>query len=137
MRPHPVPDQLTEPFWAAAAEGRLIIQKCGSCGHYDHPPFPECTRCGSVDVGFEAVSGRGTIFARTVVESPVVAGFDDEIPYTALVVELDEQEGLHMAGRLPGIVDDARIGRRVVASFDNRAGGFTLPQFDLVTNQDG
>ena len=36
-----VPDALTQPFWDAANEGRLVIQHCHACNRLQHPPaFP-------------------------------------------------------------------------------------------------
>ena len=104
MRPRPDITPLTQPFWDGAAQGRLVLQRCRACGHYDHPPFPECTQCRSADSAFEPVSGAGTIFQRCIVASPVVAGFEERIPYACLAVELDEQRGLLVVGNL---VDNA------------------------------
>ena len=36
-RPIPVPDQWTQPFWDAAKRGVLELQRCQSCGHFQHP----------------------------------------------------------------------------------------------------
>ena len=32
-----VPDALTQPFWDAANEGRLVIQHCHACDRLQHP----------------------------------------------------------------------------------------------------
>jgi hypothetical protein len=46
------------------------------------------------------VSGCGTIFERAIVESPVVVGFENDVPYACLLVELEEQPDLLIAGNL-------------------------------------
>src|ERR1700680_3467171 len=46
----PQPDDLTAFFWEGAREGRLLIQRCGGCGHYIHPPKPICPACHSFDL---------------------------------------------------------------------------------------
>jgi uncharacterized OB-fold protein len=110
-----------------------VIQRCRDCGFYVHPPYPECTSCRSESLGFEAVSGRGEIYERAIVESPVVVGFEDDVPYACLLVELEEQPGLLIAGNLADAPpSDALIGRRVEVVFREDPDGFTLPMFRLV-----
>lgn len=103
-----------------------------------HPPYPECTNCRSGDLTFEPVSGRGVIFERAVVESPVVVGFEDDVPYACLFVELDEQAGLLVAGNLVDAAPyEARIGRPVEVVFRVERDGFTLPAFKLLGEGSG
>jgi uncharacterized OB-fold protein len=133
LRPRPVPDDLTQPFWDGVARHELVLQRCRTCGFYVHPPYPECTQCRESDLAFEAVSGRGTIFERSIVESPVVVGFEDAVPYACLFVELDEQPGLLVAGNLVDAApEEAQIGRRVDVVFRDEPDGFTLPMFTLI-----
>lgn len=138
MRPLPDITPLTQPFWDGARRGRLVVQRCRACGHHDHPPFPECTQCRSADIGFEPVSGGGTIFQRCIVASPVVAGFEDRIPYACLVVELDEQRGLLVVGNLvQAAPTEAVIGRRVEVVFEDCGAGLVLPMFRLQAGEQG
>ena len=37
-RPIPVPNEWTRPFWDAAKRGVIELQRCQSCGHFQHPP---------------------------------------------------------------------------------------------------
>jgi uncharacterized protein len=128
-----VPDELSRPFWAGVADHKLVIERCQVCGNYVHPPYPECTRCRAGDLAFEPVSGQGNIYERVIVESPVVVGFEDDVPYAFLLVELDEQEGLLVAGNLVDAEPyEARIGRPVEVIFRPDHDGFTLPLFKLV-----
>jgi len=101
-----------------------------------HPPYPECTRCRASDLTVEAVSGQGVIFERAIVESPVVVGFTGDVPYACLLVELDEQPGLLIAGNLVDFPpDEAVVGRRVEVVFRDESDGFTLPMFRLVQEE--
>ena len=130
-RPQPVVDALTAPFWEGAARHELVLQRCRACGYYVHPPYPECSKCRSNDLTFEVVRGCGTIFERAIVESPVVVGFEAAVPYACLFVELDEQQGLLVAGNLvDSTPDQAQIGRRVEVVFRDDD-GLTLPMFKL------
>ena len=38
-RPIPVPNEWTKPFWEAAQQGVLALQRCQACGHFQHPPY--------------------------------------------------------------------------------------------------
>ena len=100
-RPKPALDPLSRPFWEAAAQGALAIQRCEECGHYQHPPRPLCEQCASSEHGFATVSGRGRVYSYTVNHQRNVAGFEDAVPYVNLIVELEEQPRLFVLGDLP------------------------------------
>jgi uncharacterized OB-fold protein len=121
---------LTRPFWAAAREGRLVIQRCAECRHYNHPPRAACDACLSTDLTFEAVSGRGSVWSFTVMHQKSVAGFEDAVPYLTALVELDEQPLLLLVTNIPG-ADPAtlRVGEKVHVIFEAVSDGFVLPQF--------
>lgn len=57
-----IPDELTQPFWDAANEGRLVIQNCNACDRLQHPPAPTCAQCGSGGLEWKVMSGRGKIY---------------------------------------------------------------------------
>ncbi len=129
-KPVPVADELSQPFWDAARERRLVAQRCAECGYYNHPPRPTCDRCSSQSLQFALLSGRGTIYTYTVMHQPNVAGFEDEIPYINIVVELDEQPMLFMVSNLPHAeLDKIRIGGRVEVWFEERGSDLVIPQF--------
>ncbi len=43
------PDEMTQTWWDATREGRLLVQSCEACGHRQHPPRAVCTACGSTE----------------------------------------------------------------------------------------
>ncbi len=132
-KPLPAADELSQPFWEAAKQHRLVIQRCQECGYFNHPPRPACDACQSQRLQFEPVSGRGTIYTFTVMHQPNIAGFEDQIPYVNILVELEEQPLLFMVANLPGSErDKVRIGRRVEAYLEDVDADITLPQFRLV-----
>jgi uncharacterized OB-fold protein len=131
-RATPEVTDLTRPFWDAAREGRLHIQRCGDCARYNHPPRTACDACLSTNLAFEAVSGRGNVWSFTVMHQKSVAGFEDSVPYLTALVELDEQPLLLLVSNLPG-ADPAtlKIGARARVIFEPLADGSMLPQFAL------
>jgi uncharacterized OB-fold protein len=132
-KPVPVPDELSRPFWDAAKERRLMIQRCDSCGYYNHPPRRFCDACLGQDLQFERVSGRGTVYTYTVMHQRDVAGFEEDAPFINIVVELVEQPNLLMVSNLP-IADRAKvgIGAAVHVEFEYRADGVVVPQFRTI-----
>ena len=132
-KPLPAPDELSQPFWDATRQHKLLVQRCQDCGYFNHPPRPACDACQSQQLQFEPVSGRGTVYSFTVMHQPYIAGFEDQIPYVNIFVELDEQPLLFMVSNLPGSErDKVRIGGRVEAYFEDVDAEVTLPQFRLV-----
>src|SRR5439155_262362 len=65
-RPIPVPNELSRPFWDAARQKVLALQRCQACKHFQHPPYATCVRCMGIDLKFEPVSGKGAIYAYTI-----------------------------------------------------------------------
>jgi uncharacterized protein len=132
-KPLPVADELSAPFWQAAREQRLVIQRCGACGYCNHPPRPFCDACLSQQLVFEPVSGRGSIYTFTVMHQRDVGGFEHEAPFVNIVVELAEQPMLLMVANLPmSERGRVRIGAAVEVYFEDRGGDTMLPQFRIV-----
>lgn len=129
-RPLPLPDELTRPFWEAAAERRLVVQRCAACGFWQQPPAPLCQRCAGTDLAFQPVSGRGRVYTYTTMYQKSVAGFEEAVPYVNLVVELDEQPLLLLLSDLPAAAADwVHIGARVEVTFEPLPDGLLLPQW--------
>ncbi|MBM4256185.1 MAG: hypothetical protein FJ147_09840 [Deltaproteobacteria bacterium] len=131
-KPLPAIDELTKPFWQAAAQHQLALQRCQDCNYFNHPPRPLCDACLSQRLEFVPVSGRGTVYSYTVMHQPNIAGFEKEVPYINMLVELDEQPRLFMVSFLPiSERDKIRIGGKVEVTFDKINDEVTLPQFRL------
>ncbi|MBN9110230.1 MAG: OB-fold domain-containing protein [Pseudonocardia sp.] len=130
-RPVPVPDDVTAPFWAAAREGRLVVQRCARCGTFQHPPRARCTSCGGEPV-FTEVSGDATLVSWTTAHDPVVPGRPRGLaPVVIVVVELVEQPGLWLVSDVDEPAE-LRIGANMCVAFDATAGDQVLPRFHPV-----
>lgn len=86
----PEVDAFTRVYWDAAAEGRLLVRRCGECGRAHHYPREFCPYCWSEDVAWEAASGMATLYTWSVVHSNDLPPFGERTPYVAAVVDLDE-----------------------------------------------
>ena len=130
MRP-PLPalEPESERFWRACRAGRLEITRCRACGWYVHPPRPVCPRCQAREVGWEAVSGRGTVVSYTVNHQRWMPGM--EVPYTIGLVELVEQADLRLTTNLVGCAPNAvTIGMPVRVTFREVSDEIALPLFE-------
>lgn len=83
----PPVDGVTQPWWDATREQRLLVQKCLGCGHLQHYPRALCTACGGTELGWVQAAGRGTVDSFTVVHRGL-PGFD--APYVVARVRLAE-----------------------------------------------
>src|SRR5260370_19491228 len=54
-------------YWDAAAAGRLLIARCGSCGRVHHYPRVICPHCWSEDITATEASGRATLYTYSPV----------------------------------------------------------------------
>jgi uncharacterized OB-fold protein len=136
--PLPVPDDVTADFWAAAKQGVLKIQRCGSCGTYQQPPGAVCPVCTSTELSYQPVSGRGTVYAYTETHSGARhPAFAARTPFLVGLVELAEQPGLLMYTNFPGATLPAmRTGAEVVVEFEPVSDDISLPQFRLADSQE-
>ncbi|MFE0453405.1 Zn-ribbon domain-containing OB-fold protein [Streptomyces sp. NPDC058914] len=115
----PEADAFTRAYWDAAAEGRLLIRRCGACGRAHHYPREFCPYCWSEDVTWETASGRATLYTWSVVHRNDLPPFGERTPYVAAVVDL--AEGPRMATEVVGVrVEDLRAGSELWVAF--RAG---------------
>jgi uncharacterized OB-fold protein len=116
-----VTDPLTVPFWDAARRGRLVIQRCNNCGELRWPPLVGCPECHGRDTTWDEVHPSGTIWSFVVYHRAFAAELKDEIPYTVVMVQLDD--GPYLVGRFENDKDrPPKIGDRVTAAFTETDG---------------
>ena len=133
-RPIPVPNEWTKPFWDAAKQNVLALQRCQACGHFQHPPYATCVRCMATELAFEPISGKGTIYAYTIMYHAGDKRFAPAVPYASIIVEPDDAPGALLAANLlEAPYTDAKVGRRVEVIFERLNDDITLPQFRLAS----
>lgn len=128
----PAPDALTEPYWEAAREGKLAVQRCEGCSRYHHPPVYFCVNCRdeNAELRFSEVSGRGTVYSHYIHYDSEIRAFRDKTPYPVVMVELDEQPGLFLlANLLDSEFDRIHAGMAVEVVFDRASDDIRVPQF--------
>jgi uncharacterized protein len=89
LRALPAPDNASRHYWQSAAEGRLVVQRCTSCGVYQFYPRALCASCAGETEWVEA-SGRGSLHTFTVIRQNRSEAFAALSPYAVGIVELEE-----------------------------------------------
>jgi uncharacterized OB-fold protein len=85
-------------WWDAVGDRRVLLLRCGKCGHSWLPWLNVCPACGAADATTEVATGHGRVYSWvTACWPPDAPG----LPRTIAAVELDE--GPILYGRLqPG-----------------------------------
>jgi uncharacterized OB-fold protein len=121
----PIPTEVDRPFWEAGRDGVLRLQRCDSCGHIFFPPGRRCVACGSPELVWTEMSGKGEIWSWVVMHKQYFP--DMPPPYVVLRVRLAEGPYL-----MTNLVDsggrEPEIGAKVRVVFQP-AGDIVLPQF--------
>ena len=126
--PQPLADATTLPWWQAAAEHRLVVQCCASCGRTRLPPAPVCPECRSAEAGWQQVSGRGEVYTYTVVHRPIAAG--QALPFVIAVIALADAGGVRMISNLVGCSpDEVAVGLPVELVWEDMSADLAIPRF--------
>lgn len=134
-RPVPEPDGLTQFYWEGTKAGRLLIQRCDSCGWFLHPPDVVCPRCLSQSLVPTPVRGQGVIYAFTVARQAFDRAFIDHVPYVLALVDLEEQPNLRMLTNIVDTpLDQVSSGLPVELTFE-QCQDYRLPQFRVKGQQ--
>ena len=122
----------------ALKENRLLGLRCRHCAAVTVPPLLVCRRCRRPQLDSVELSGRGAVKTFTTV-FVAAEGREGEVPYTIVLVELDE--GPWLMGNLGGIEPDkvtmdiidrrVKLGHRLFTGDKYSAGGSAGPLFSL------
>jgi uncharacterized OB-fold protein/acyl dehydratase len=113
-------------FWEGLEQGRLLIQRCVSCGRLRHPPGPMCPWCQSLEWNALEASGRGTVYSYVVAHHPPVPPFE----YPNLIALVELEEGTRLISNLVGADrDDVEVGMPVVCEIVEVEPDFWLHRF--------
>jgi uncharacterized protein len=127
----PAVTEETAPFWDAARQGRLLVERCSSCGAESFPPRGMCRTCRSRATEPVEITSRGHVYSFTVNHQRWLPGL--EVPYAIVLVEFTDHPGVRVVGRLRGCPPEAAaIGLEVDVGFEEGPGGFAIPSFVAV-----
>jgi len=130
--PIPKPTPETKPFWDAAKQHKLLIQRCGDCKQHYFYPRPLCPNCLSRNVTWVQASGRGRLHTFVINHRPP-RGFPLSAPFIVGLVEL--AEGARILTNIVGIdPDPAKVhcDLPVEVVFKDITAEISLPHFQPV-----
>jgi uncharacterized OB-fold protein len=116
-------DPDTAGFWMAAQRGEVAVCACANCGQVLHLPRSHCHTCRSWIVEWKPVAPAARLVSWTVAEHQVHPAFP--VPYTLVLVELDDAPEVRLAGYLEGR-PALKAGLPMRAVFVTPADGVTL-----------
>jgi uncharacterized OB-fold protein len=112
----PALDEANREFFTS---GKISVRECTGCGTIQHPPEDLCHSCGGYEFRGREVAGAGTIYSHTVVRHPVHPDLSDRIPYTVVLVSLDELPEVRITGNLLELAPEhVRVGLAVRAVWE-------------------
>ncbi len=129
-KPLPKLDTDNRPFWAAAKQGKFMLQFCRDCGDTRFPPGPVCPKCLSSNQDWKEASGKGTLESWVDFHRAYWDGFKGELPYRVCMVRLEE--GPVVVSNLTSKTDNLRMGQPVQVVYEAVTDEVTLPKFALV-----
>lgn len=116
-RPIPRRTPTSAPYFDAAREGRLILQRCPRDGFFFYPRS-RCPVCLGDDWKWEPVSGRGTVYSFTVDRAGLDPAQRSQLPLVIAAVELEE--GPRMTTRIVGCTpEQVSVGLPVEVRFED------------------
>jgi len=108
---------MTRPADWTAGHQAILYQRCGSCGAAQYFRRGFCAACGSSDLAEKRASGKGTVYATSVVTRAATPETRAHVPYNIVLV--DTAEGFRMMAHG---ANDLRVGDSVTAGFTRFAG---------------
>jgi uncharacterized protein len=115
-------------FYDFCKKHELRFQRCTDCGTWRHVPRDLCAKCGSFNWEWAKSSGKGKLFSWTTAVQPMLPQFADLVPYSPVVIEMDE--GVRLVSWLTNVPpEELRLDLPVEVVFDDVTTEVTLPKF--------
>ena len=125
----PTATELTEPFWEATRERRLLLQWCRSCDRVVFYPRDICPSCLRDDLEWRPAQGVGTVYAASIQNLPGPGRDPADGPYVVALVDLPE--GARVMTNVVGCApEDVTVGLAVQVHWFPLADGRHLPFFE-------
>jgi len=115
-RPMPEPTPVSQPFWDALREHRILIQYSPSARRYVFYPRTLAPGTLAADLEWREIDGAATLYTYTVAQRPTGPPWRDHLPQLLAVVEWDV--GPRFSTELIDVdAAEVRIGMRVSPVF--------------------
>ena len=132
-KPLPALVGLTKEFYDWCRKRELRFQCCARCQAWRHVPRELCAECGSPEWRWEKSSGRGRVFTWTLVARAMHPAFQQDVPYAAVVIEMEE--GVRLISQVIDCPpDELAIDAPLEVVFEDVTEEVTLPKFRRVAS---
>lgn len=112
--------------WTHGVEA-ILYQSCAACGQPQYFRRGFCAACGATELAEKRASGKGVVYATSIVARAATPETRAHVPYNIVLV--DTVEGFRMMAHG---ANDLAIGDRVSARFAQFAGRL-VPYFEKET----
>lgn len=128
-KPLPDPTPVSQPFWDALAEHRILVQYSPSLDRYVFYPRTLAPGTLADDLQWREIRGEGTLYTYTVARRPTGPPWSDALPQIPAVVQWDD--GPRISTELTDVEpDEIEVGMRVSPVFcDDPGTGVTLLRY--------
>lgn len=128
QKPVPIMQPWTREFWAAAKEGKLLVQHCKECESNIFFPKKVCPECWSKNLTWIESSGKAIVYSFTEMIDMVEPVFWVDVPY--IIAQVDLEEGIPMTTRIVNCkIENVKIGMEVEIVFEKLTDEFSMPYF--------
>ncbi len=124
----PAPTPETAFWWESCRAGRLLIQRCGDCGHHQFYPRSLCSSCLRSNLDWVESAGTGSVTTYTICRVPVAEAYAADVPYVVALVRLEEGPTM-MCNIVECDPESVAVGMPVEVVFESRSEEIALPQF--------
>lgn len=128
LKPLPVITDENRPFWEGCKQGKLLLQYCAACQHYQFYPRLFCMQCGSQNVGWVESSGRGVVYSYTIIQQNKSPEFREDVPYNVALIQLEEGPRM-MSNVIDLAPGELQVDLAVTVIFDPLSDEIALPRF--------
>src|SRR5215207_11445307 len=124
-------DPMAAEFYGHCKKHELRFQRCKDCHAWRHVPRDLCAKCGSFNWEWAKSAGKGKVFSWTTAMQPMLPPFADAVPYSPVVIEMDE--GVRLVSWLTDVTnEELRLDLPVEVVFEDVTPEVTLPKFRRV-----
>jgi uncharacterized OB-fold protein len=127
-KPLPRPTPVDQPYWDGLKTHRMLVQQCDDCGARQWYPREMCSSCAGFSLSWASVEPEGEVYTFTTQHHATGSKFDADLPYTVVVVRLDESPEISLVGRLVG-AEAPWIGMKVAGAYLDATEDFSLLLF--------
>lgn len=104
-------------YFERLKHNELVYHHCDSCDRVLFPLRQVCTGCASENLALKVSNGQGSVHSFTTQYRAPHPFFADSVPYTLLLVDLEEGFRV-LANLVEAVESDIAIGSPVEAVFD-------------------